>query len=456
MIGKRLSGKTLDYPTGDTQGGVITDEEAPRTDTPASVKVSVPVWSTRPAPPATSNASGLPTPRDPGAGGNYSGDSSAAATSTSTTSNSPVANSSSLAQVDYKIRRDAVIDQFKSGYPTDFASESFAIAFAILLRQWKRDNRDTDITAVPRAMKRLYQQVTREIGDGGAPERHDSPVKSSTDMLQASSSHGASVLTATASSTPRASTPAPPLSQTRITLHHKRLDRLGRFARKAERQPDFERYPALMTRLKQEAHVWESKNTGGSFDLALKTIFENALLECFHDTCRLMGDAPSLELNDMQEKVKQWKAQNKGVDLTLEALWRIMPKLMPSLTANAVKQTAATRNAEAVTEAFMQRTGVVRELQENRLLKKCFLRDIKAWIALGQFNQHLEVAVRQIYHKALILQYQRSLAATGLDPAQTEQVRLAAVQWCKDHDADVLTTGVLAALSDSVTGKHNG
>lgn len=409
----------------------------------------MPALRVRPAPTPPPSPAGPGTPRNAGAGITYSGDSSASSTTTT-------ASSTSHPPVDYKIRRDAAIDQFKSRYPTDFASENFAIAFAILLRQWKRDNRDADIAVVPKAMKRLYRKVNTDIGHDDKPERDGPPVQSPVRKPQASSSHRASGSAATASNTPRGSNPTPPLSLAKVTLNDERLDLLGRFARKTTRRPSFERYPALMDRLYGEAHAWAGKDTGGSFGLALKAIFEDVLLECFHDTCLLMGDAPPPDMNDMQAKIKQWKTENKGEDLTLEALWRIMPRLMRSLTIDTVLPTAATRNAEAVTEAFMQRTGVLRELQENRLLKKRFLHDIRAWIALGQFSLYPEITVQQIYHEGLTMQYQESLAATGVDAAQIGKIRLAAMHWWEDHDADVLTTEVLAALSASVTGKDKG
>lgn len=455
MADKLSSGKKLDHQPGESREISTSGEETARTGAPSLLKAGIPALNVRPAaaPTPPPSPAGPRTPRNAGVGITYPGGSSAS--STTTTANSPVASSTSHPPVDYKIRRDAAIDQFKSRYPADFVRENFAIAFAILLRQWKRDNRDADIAVVPEAMKRLYRKVNKDIGDGGTMERDGPPVQSPVRKPQAGN-YRASGSAATASSTPRGSTSTPPLSLAKVTLNDERLDLLGRFTRKATRRPSFERYPTLLDRLYGEAHAWARKDTGGSFGLALKTIFEDALLECFHGTCLLMGDAPPPDMNDMQAKIKQWKTENKGEDLTLEALWRILPRLMRSLMVDTVEPTAATRNAEAITEAFMQRTGVLRELLENRLLKKRFLHDIRAWIALGQFSQYPEITVQQIYHEALTLQYQESLAAMGVDAAQIGKVRLAAMHWWEDHDGDVLTTEVLAALFASVSRKDKG
>jgi hypothetical protein len=350
------------------------------------------------------------------------------------------------APVDPKIRRDAAIDKFKSRHADDFGDEDFAIAFTLALRLWKRDNREIDIEAVPLAMKRLYQQVKKELAGREKLERDGPPVQSATRRPNKSSSQSASTSTTPSIHTSNALQP----SLAKVALTDERNDLLERFARKVERRASFERYPALKARMQQQAIAWAQKDTGGSFGLALKQIFEAELVRCFYRTYQLMGDVPNFSRKELQLAVNVWKADNKGGDLTVEALWRIMPKIIRPLTLDTVKPTSLTRNAEAMTEIFLERPDVARELEVNPLLTKRFLHDIRLWIATGAHSIDPASSVQQLYHEALTAQYQEQLKAEGADASVVGNIKLAAMQWWADNDAAVLTMEVLRGLHASI------
>ena len=351
--------------------------------------------------------------------------------------------------VDDKIRRDAAIARFTSRHATDFADDDFAIAFSLALRQWKRDNRGGDIAAVPAAMKLLRQQVKKDLAVPETLERDGPLVQSPMRRSQASSSQRSSSSTTASSSTtttfslPPARVSAPAMA----ILTDERNDLLERFVNKPGRRTSFERYPTLKHRLQQQAISWTRQDSGGSFGLALKSIYEDELVRSFHKTCLLMGDGSlGMSRKEMRAGVAEWKTDNKGEDVTLEVLWSIMPKIMRSLTLDSVRPTSLTRNAEAVTEAFLQRFGVAGELQNNPLLKKRFLHDIREWIALGADSVDPATSVQQIYHEALTTQYEESLRAAKEDPVHARKIRLAAMKWWEDNDAEVLSTAILDEL----------
>jgi hypothetical protein len=350
------------------------------------------------------------------------------------------------APVDYKTRRDATIDKFKSSHAEDFGDDDFSIAFSLALRQWKRDNREIDIEAVPVAMKRLHQQVKKDLVEREKLERTGPPVQSPTRMSNKSSSQSASTST-TASINP-VNAPQPSLAKEALTDERNRL--LERFMSRVERRASFERYPTLKERMQKQAIAWAQNNIAGSFGLALKQIFEDELLSCFYRTYQLLGDAPHFARKEMRVAVLEWKADNKGEDLTVEVLWRIMPKIIRPLTLDTVRPTSLTRNAEAMTEKFLQRDDVARELQASPLIKKRFLHDIRSWIAIGAHSLDAESSVQQLYHEALTTQYQESLKAAGADVVLVGKIKLAAMQWWADNDTAVLTTEVLRGLHASI------
>lgn len=169
----------------------------------------------------------------------------------------------SRAPVDYKTRRDATIDKFKSRHAEDFGDDDFSIAFSLALRLWKRDNRDTDIEAVPLAMKGLHQQVKKELTERDRVERDGPPVQSPTRVSNKSSSQNASTSTTTSISKLAATQP----SQAKIALTDERNDLFQRFVKKVERRASFERYPELKERMQQQAIAWVQEGTGSSFGL---------------------------------------------------------------------------------------------------------------------------------------------------------------------------------------------
>lgn len=338
--------------------------------------------------------------------------------------------------VDYKTRRDAAIDGFKSSHASDFGDEDFAIAFSLGLRQWKRDNRDADIAAVPLAMKRLYLQVKKGLAQPDGPL-----VQSQSRGLQGSGPGSSS-----ATSMPdKASNVAASVSAP-VTLSDERQGLLESFAKNPERKASLERYPALKQRIEQEAIAWTREDTGGNFVMALKTIFEEELFKCFYGTYQLMIDPPDMSPGALRMQIGKWKTAHKGKDLNLEALWTIIP----ALAIHAVEPSFLKRNAESVTEAFLRRDEIAAELLENPLLKKRFLNEIRSWIASGAYSTSPETAVRQVYHKELTTQYQEGLQAAGAKPDLVGQVGLAAMQWSADNATAVLTTAVLDTLLASI------
>ena len=225
-----------------------------------------------------------------------------------------------------------------------------------------------------------------------------------------------------------------------------RKNSLERFVMKSARKPSFERYPALMDRMERRATAWTQKKTGGNFVLALKNIYEDALLKCFHRTCLLMGTAPAISQQEMRAAVSKWKEANEGKDVSLEVLWTIMPDIMPPLILETVTATSLTRNAEAATEAFLTRPAVATELQGNPALKKRFLHGVREWIALGAHSGNTAFAIQQIYHEALIGQYQESPGKAGAYAVQSGKLRFEALKWWEENEEGVLTVALLDQL----------
>jgi hypothetical protein len=123
-----------------------------------------------------------------------------------------------------------------------------------------------------------------------------------------------------------------------------------------------------------------------------------------------------------------------------------MPDIMPPLTLDTVTATPLTRNAEAVTEAFLRRPAVEIELQSSPALKKRFLHDIREWIALGAHSGNTEFTIQQIYHEALIGQYQESLGKAGANAVQPGKLRYEALKWWEENEEGVLTVALLDQL----------
>lgn len=350
------------------------------------------------------------------------------------------------ASVDYKARRDAAIDKFKSRYAADFGDDDFSIAFTLALRQWKPANREIEIGAVLPAMKVLHQQVKKDLAEREALERDGPPVQSPPRAPNKGSSQRVSASTSPSIST----SSAPQPSEDRVTLNEERNRLLKVFESKPERRAIFERYPSLKERIRQRAIEWAINDGTGSFGIVLKKIFEDELIKCFYRSYKLTGDAPHLDRTEVRAKAAEWKAEKKaekeGYDLSLEVLWSIMPKNVLPLTLETVVPNFRTRNTEVATEKFLQRDSVAKELQNNPTLKKRFLHDIRAWIVTGAFGEDADSTVQQLYHDALTTQYQQGLEAEGKDVVLVKKLKLAAMQWWADNDAGVLTTGVLRRL----------
>jgi hypothetical protein len=194
--------------------------------------------------------------------------------------------------------------------------------------------------------------------------------------------------------------------------------------------------------------AWVQADTGTSFVLALKRIFEDELLKCFHQSYLTLSGAGQYSFKDLQKRVDDWKAaeDNVGKSLQLLDLVHIMANNMPGLTLPGITSTEFTRRAEAATERFMRRGEVAAELQNNGALRKAFLHDIRSWIANGAFGENQDFIVQQTYHDALLSQYQEKLKTNGVDGNLSGQLKLAGMQWWQDNEARVLTTAQLDTL----------
>ncbi|MDB5757673.1 MAG: hypothetical protein JWM30_962, partial [Burkholderia sp.] len=301
------------------------------------------------------------------------------------------------APVDPKVRRDAAIDIFKSSHAADFSDEDFAIAFSLALRQWKRDNREPDIAGVPAAMKALHLQVRKTLAEREKLERDGPPVQSPPRKAKTGSSQPSSNPTSASSSmtTPSSS---PPLSPGKRLLDEERLALLNNFLKVHKRRASLERYPDLRRRVEAKVIAWVEQQSGGSFGLALKKIFEQELVQCFYQSGRIISDAPSKSLKDLKEAVRSWKDLNRGEILTLDVLWQIAPKSFEPLTLDRTKKNAQFLYREFLTEVFLQRDEVFAELQGNKGLKKKFLREVRHWILEGGTSRNPEGTVQQLYH----------------------------------------------------------
>ena len=352
-----------------------------------------------------------------------------------------------LEPVDYKARRDAAIDKFKSGHASDFADEDFAIAFNITLRKWRREAGEVNVREIAPAMLLLHERVKKELARRHQPELDGPPVQSPAAKMQGSAREkSSSSTTSTSSTTPQAE----------FKLDRIKAETLRKFVEKRERRNSFQRYPALLQKMEQSAVAWAQQDTGSNFVLALKKIFEEELQKCFYQTYRILGGPGQLKRRDQSMRVNAWKeqAENVGKPVHLEELCEIMSGFMPALTLPDVRASEFTRRAEAATERFMQRPDVAVELQNNVLLKKVFLHDIRQWISNGGFANDQDFAVQQTYHDALLRQYQEKLRADGVDNSVSGKLRLAGMTWWQDNETKVLTTTLLDALLITIKEAH--
>lgn len=224
------------------------------------------------------------------------------------------------------------------------------------------------------AMQALHQQVKKELARRRELERDGPPVQSPPSKPQGGSREKISASIVAGGST-TASQP-----EAGSALDQARARTLNAFIRKAERRPSFERYPELELSMQRAALAWAKRDTGGNFVLALKKIFEKELLKCFYQTYLVMGGPEALLLKELQEKVDAWKArpENMGKAVDLNALWEIIPNIMPALSLPGTTASALTRNAGSAVERFMQRADVAAEFQNNAALRKVYLHDIRS------------------------------------------------------------------------------
>jgi hypothetical protein len=229
-------------------------------------------------------------------------------------------------------------------------------------------------------------------------------------------------------------------------LDEERLALLNKFLKVDKRRASLERYPDLRSRVEAKAVAWVEQQSGGSFGLALKKIFEQELVQSFYQSGRIISDAPSNSLKDLKEAVRSWKDLNRGEILTLDVLWQIAPKSFEPLTLDRTKKNAQFLYREFLTEVFLQRDEVFAELQGNKGLKKKFLREVRHWILEGGTSRNPEGTVQQLYHEALTVHYQTGLEAAGAQAVHLRSLSIAAMKWWADNEASVLTTAVLDTL----------
>ena len=347
-------------------------------------------------------------------------------------------------KVDYKARRDAAIDKFKSRHASDFANEDFAIAFNSKLRAWKRYAGTVEVKDIALAMQQIHKDVEKDIARRRQAERDGPPVQSPGTRARRGSGEKTSGSSTASTSTSGAE---PKLSRSNAEAFNK-------FVERRERKSSFERYPELLQNMKQSAVAWQNEGAGSSFILALKRIFEEELVKCAYQTYLLLGKSRTETFDDHLKRVNDWKAkkENVGKPVNLEQLVEIMSAIVPALTS--IAPTEFTRRAEAVTEKFLRRTEVAAELRDNAPLKKVFLNDIRSWTRNGAFGDGPEFLVQQTYHHALLSQYQEKLKADGVDGNLAGKLKLAGMQWWQDNEAKVLSTAVLDALFITVKEQH--
>jgi len=222
-----------------------------------------------------------------------------------------------------------------------------------------------------------------------------------------------------------------------------------------KRRASFERYPELADRVQQRALAMGRKGVGRNFVLALKDLFEDELVNCFYGTYQALGYAPLMSREEMQAAISKWKVAKNGADIDLEALRSMVPAIpMPVLAASTVTQNSLTRWAEAVTENFLRREEVAREMANNLSAKNRFLRDIIHWIELGAHSLDTEKMLRQTYNDALAETYLANLEAARTNPVQIGSFKRMVAQWQNDHAGEVLGKAVLDKLFASA--QENG
>jgi hypothetical protein len=244
-----------------------------------------------------------------------------------------------------------------------------------------------------------------------------------------------------------------------IRLNKGKADTLDSFASNDKYKTEFQRYPELRQKMEAQAVAWISRDTGGSFVLALQKIYEEQVIACFFQSQADANSAHGVSAEQLQTAVNGWKKQaedfGKLVNLGKPVYSQDLQKIWDSLK----HKQSPMQLANVAVEKFMQRPEVQEECRNDRAMQTDFNRRIESWLANGGHSTDPEVAVREIYHTTLIEHFQkeRVLGNAGGESLIAVSILVfeAANKWSNTNPGQVLTTPILAGfLNTSVSPRQ--
>ena len=344
----------------------------------------------------------------------------------------------------YKARRAAAIDVFKSQYPSDFGNEEFAIAFNMALRIWIHEAGEVKIKALARQMQRMHREVKNQCADRGDEKSDGQPELSG--PVREASMHAKNGKAPMQAKTPEQAEGRKKQPARKPGLNDAKTQALDAFAKNDKHKAEFQRYPQLRQAMEKHAIGWTVKATGGNFVLALQTIFEAQVIACFFESQAGADDANSISIDQLQAAVTAWKKQSANFgklvhSADLQQIWDILKSAAP-----AYKETNNTYTARAAVSRFAQRADVQTEFKDFAM-RSAFNSRIKSWLEAGGYSSDPDGTVKSIYQNAFVDHFQKIQEPEKASAKSSIALVDAAMKWCNAHPDQVLSTQVLTGLS---------
>jgi hypothetical protein len=353
------------------------------------------------------------------------------------------AHAKELIRAEYEANRDIEIDEFKLAHGSEFKNRDFALVFSKLLRAWKSANEDVPIDEIAAAMQVLYAQARQEFekNAGQAKATPGKPSSARPGHAREASSSVKKRRESTSSEDDGADGLDRLSKAQRITLDD--------FIKSPVYKAGFERYPQLRQMIEEEAARWAKEGIGGDYAPLLKKFYETELRRCVRVSQKVFGRGARITNDELKTAVHEWRKQagNPESIMLLEDLRKIMPGSVQALHLPGLKETSLTRNAEALTEQFMQRPEIKREFRTNKLLKAAFLSDAAGWLLLGAHAPDQQALVLRGYNDRLLRQYHENLKADKSDARMIAQFMETVQRWQQDNQGIAMTTDLLHTLS---------
>ena len=348
-----------------------------------------------------------------------------------------------------KLRIQAAVDRFKSAYPNAFGDEDFSIAFNKKYRQWLKNNPLVQLSDVPHALEKIFQEVKNGLEEKASREVALKQERRAEQARSQEQGHSASSSRASSSG----STTVSPVKNSPAGLSTDQEGLLQKFFAREERRAMLERYPHLRKEVEAKVIAGLKDNADKNFVFATREIFEATLIENLYRSYLRFEPAPATTLESFKEAVAKWKSDNRGASLTLENVGTILPG---AVLVDHVKGTRnwAVRLGELQTETLLQAPEVITKFNGKAALKKEFLHMIREWLLKGAYGQPDENHVQRIYHEVVVEYYVRVAVKIGTDSSDLVDLKDAAMEWCARNDQAFLTTAVLDKLLGDILDRR--